>query len=351
VKAGWYQAPRALLAAAGSLLCFSLIAADARGAAELTRAGTRHLESGEFAMALEQFRAAARLRPGDPALQFNLGLALFRLGRYREALAPLKSSLAHAGSAAQARYLRGTIFFQFDEFESCSRELEPIRASGPEIEHVLYMLVESYRNSRDAERSRGAFVELGTRYPDSAFLHKLMGMAHEWQNNETKAIEEFQQALRVNPRMPEMAFAIGFIYFKQQRYEDARAWFSKELALDPCSAKSHHYLGEMDFAAEKWVQAAARYRKAIECDPDFGDAYVGLGAVLEHEGKLEAAVKLYREAVRLKPRDMRAHYKLGLALRRTGDREEGDAEFAIARKLIQEEESRKKAAPPGRAPE
>jgi len=349
VRAGFGRAPRRLLAAAGSLFCawVALLAADSRTAAQLNRSGGDHLQKGQYAKALEQFQAAAKLRPDDPAIQFNVGLALFRMGRYQEALKPLGLALPHAPSAKEARYLRGIIFFQLRAFDACARELESLRADPRYGEHVLYMLVESYRNASDAKRSQEAFVELGSRYPDSAFLHKLMGMAYDWQSNDAKALEEFQQALRVNPRMPEMAFAIGYIYFKQQKYEDARAWLARELALDPCYSKAHHYLGEMDLAEEKRDEAAARYRKAMECDPQFADPYIGLGMVLEQRGEMEQAVKMYREAVRLNPKDMRAHYKLGLALHRTGRREEGDAEFALAKNISREEEARKKkVAPP-----
>jgi tetratricopeptide (TPR) repeat protein len=343
VKHRCAQASRALRRAAGSLLLSwaCLYAADGPTAAELNRTGAEHLQKGDYLKALKQFQAAATLRPADPAIQFNVGLALFRMGRYREALAPLAESLGHAASASQARYLRGVILFQLGEFESCAREVESLRADARYGEHVLYMLVESYRNSQDAGRSRDAFVELGSRYPDSAFLHKLMGVAHEWQGDETEAIAEFRQALRVNPRMPEMAFAIGYIYFKRKEYEDARAWLGKELALDPCHSKSHYYLGEIEFALEKQDEAVARYRKAMQCDPKYGDPYVRLGMALEKKGEIEQAMKLYREAVRLMPEDMRAHYKLGLALRRSGHHDEARAELAIAKKLIDLESEKK----------
>jgi tetratricopeptide (TPR) repeat protein len=343
VKLGFTLAPGILLLA-GSLLP----AAAPPSAAELNQRGTEYLQKGDPARALEQFQAAAKLLPEDPAIQFNVGLALFRLGRYGDALKPLEASQGHGASASQARYLRGVIFFQRGEFSSCAREIENLRTDPRYGEHVLYMLVESYRNANDAKRSQEAFAELGARYPDSAYLHKLLAMAYDWQNNDSKAIEEFQHALRVNPRMPEMAFGIGYIYFKQQRYGDARAWFAKELALDSCYAKAHHYLGEIDFLQEKPDDATGHFRRALQCDGTLGEPYIGLGMVHERKGEIEQAIRMYREAVRLKPRDMQAHYKLGTALRRVGRREESDAEFAIARK-IHEEESRKKPSQHGRS--
>lgn len=323
-----------------------LLAAEGQPtAAEWNQAGVEWLEEGEAARALVAFQRAARLKPEDPAIAFNVGLALFRLGRYREALPPLGQALHHPPSAPQARYLRGVIHFELRDFASCARELEALRGEARYGEHVLYMLVESYRNLNDAGRSQRAFAELNARYPDSAFLHKLMGMAHEWQGNDSRAIEEFQNALRVNPRMPEMAFAIGYVYFKQGRREEARAWFAKELALEPCSAKTHHYLGEIAFAEEKLDEAAASYQKAIGCDAQFGDPYVGLGMVWERRGDLAQAIALYRRAVRLKPEDPQARFKLGSALRRAGKKEEAEAELAAARRLFEEQARLKRPAP------
>lgn len=342
MKPGLHRACRLLRAAAAALCaCAPLLAAQAPSVAELTRRGAAHLEKKEYARALRQFQAAAKIRPGDAAIQFNIGLALYGMGRYREALTPLAKALAHPPSANQARYLRGVIFFESREFDACARELEGLRADTRFGEHALYMLEESYRNLSDARRSREAFLELGTRYPESAYLHKLMGMAHEWANDDSKAIAEFKEALRVNPLLPEAAFAIGYIYFKQGNHEEARAWFGKELQTDPRSAKAHHYLGEMEYARENWDEAAARYRKAIECDARFPEPWVGLGSVFEQKGELGEAIQAFREAVRLNPKDSRARFKLGLALRRAGRTEEGDAEFAVAQELIRQEQSRK----------
>jgi tetratricopeptide (TPR) repeat protein len=336
VKPGFAQAGGCvLLAFAGGLF-----AGPTMGAAELNQRGVDYLNKGEYSRALVQFRAAASLRPKDPAIQFNVGLTLVRMGRLREALGPLGASLTHTGSAGEARYLRGVVLFQLGEFASASSELEPLRSGERNGEQVLYMLVESSRNSGDAQRSRQAFIELETRYPQSPLLNKLMGIAYEWQGNGPKASEEFLEAYRKNPRMPDIAFAIGYLHFKQRGYEEAREWFGKELSLDPCYAKAHHYLGQIEAAAGGLPTAAAHYRRAIACEPGYSEPYLGLGKVLEGTGDVAQAVKHYRQAVKLSPRNRRGHYVLGLALRRSGRRGESDAELAIARGLGEEESER-----------
>ncbi len=329
-----------LLACLCALLWCPWPAAAQPSAASLNQEGSRLLQSGDAAAALEKFQAALKLSHGDPAIQYNVGLALFRLGRYQEALAPLERSKAHQPSALPARYLLGIIYFVSARPQACIRELEPLRGDPRFGEHVLYMLVESYRQARNAAEAQKAFAELDARYPDSAFLHKLMGIAYEAQDQDDKALEEFRAAHRKNPQMPEIAFAIGYIQFQHQRWQPARQWLAKELELQPCYARAHHYLGEIAQAEQGWDEAAARYRQALNCDPKLAQSYVGLGTVLERRQRLDEAVKMYREAVRLQPADSQARYKLALALRRAGRLKEAQTEMAKAKELYAAEQEK-----------
>ena len=85
-----------------------------------------------------------------------------------------------------------------------------------------------------------AFLQLRRRYPDSAFGYKLLGMAYDAEQQYDEAVKEFETALRANPAMPEIAFAIRFMHWKRRDYGPASEWLKKELALDPCDARSHY---------------------------------------------------------------------------------------------------------------
>lgn len=308
-------------------------------AGRLNQEGAERLRAGNPAEALEKFLAAARLAPDDPALQFNIGLTLFQLGRWDEALAPIEKSIAHPPSAAQARYLRGAIHFQRNDFAACAGDLELVRGDPRFAEQALFMLVESYRRSGNAAASQAAFLELERRYPDSAFLHKLMGMAYDQQEMPAKALEEFEAALRVRPDMPDVAFGIGYIHFKQASLAEARRWFLQELRVQPCFARAHYYLAEIDRAAEAWDKAASSYTRALECDPDLGDALLGLGDVAERQNDLPEAIRRYQAAVKRMPEDSKARFKLANSLRRAGRQDEASVELARAKDLYRKEQA------------
>ena len=316
-------------ALAGALLFSHGAAAQAAAptVSGLTQEGADLLAAGRLDDALQRFRDALALRPGDPALEFNVGLALFRLERFDEALAPLERATAHPPSAPQARYLRGIVFFQAGDFPRAAAELEAAGRDAPLGEQALYMLVESSRKAGSAKVSQAAFLELGRRFPGSAFYHKLMGMAYDAEGMLADALREFGEAARKNPHLPEVAFAIGVLHFKERAYGQAVPWLEKELAVQPCHAKAHYYLGEIAAAAEQPTGAEERYRESLACDSRNPQALAGIGALYAKLGRHEEALGPLSKAASLDPENAEVQYSLGRTLLRLGRREAAQAAF------------------------
>jgi tetratricopeptide (TPR) repeat protein len=298
----------------------------------LNRDGIRALEAGQYARALECFQAVERLRPGDLDVIFNVGLTYFRMGRYAEGITSLRAALASPSSAERARYLLGASLYQVRDYRTAAATLEPLRSSKY-AEDVLYLLEESYRRSGQAEPAKRAFAEFMTRFPNSAELHKLLGIAYDSQGRYDEALKEFQQALDTDPHLPEVRFGIGFLHLKKHEDNQAAEWFQRELNISSCYAASYYYLGEIHRKAGDLPSAGSVYHKAIECDPALGEAHLGLGIVLEEQGQGAAALQHFREAARLAPKNSETHYRLAQALANAGLEQQARVEFAQVRKL------------------
>ena len=312
-----------------ALLCVasSEALAQQRSLASLTREGSALMAEGRLEEALQRFRAATELRPGDPALEFNVGLTLFQMGKFAEALPSLERATKHPPSALQAHFLRGTVYFEGGNFEAATPALEAARNHERLGEQSLYMLVEIYRLEGAAERSQERFLELQRRFPESAYYHKLMGAAYDAEGLFPQAASEFQAALRKEPGMPEVAYAIGLMEYKQHNHAGAMDWFGRELSVQPCFAKAHFYLGEIAAAGGNAADAEARYRRSIACDAQYAAGHAGLGALLLKSRRYEQALEMLLRAVALDPESADAQYSLGQVLLRLGRKEESQAAF------------------------
>ena len=306
-------------------------------AAALNNEGSKLLQKGDHQGALARFQQAAKADPADSAIAFNVGLALFRVGHLREALEPLGRAVDDPASAANARFLRGVIYFQLGDYPRSLEALEPIRGDGAFGERVLYMLVESHRRSGSPQESHRAFAELNQRYPDSAFVHKLLAEAYDAAGEYDKAAAELEAALAVQPALPDAAFGLGLIRFKQGRTAEAVKRLRQELALDPCHERSLFYLGRSELEQQSFEKAEALFRKAVECGSPRADVFLAWGAAREEQDDLEGALVQYRKAAEAAPETADAHYRVARALRKLGREAESTAAFERVRAIRERE--------------
>ena len=323
--------------AAGARLCAPLDAQQP-DAHELNRQAVQAISARQYSKAIEQLRRAQKLAPADLTVAFNLGLAYFRAGRYGDAIAPLKRALSDPLSRDKARFLLGTSYYQTENFQKAAEALEPLRADPAYAENALYLLEESYRKAHNESKAEEAFADLLRRYPDSALVHKLLGVAYDAQGRPQEALSELEKAAERDPALPEISFTIGLLHLKLHDDQTARVWFEKELALNSCSAASLYYLGEIDRAATQLAAAAGSYRKALICQPSYGEAYFALGIAMQGEGKERDAVPILRRAVELMPEKSEAHFQLARSLAKIGLAAEASRELRKARELASAQE-------------
>ena len=283
------------------------------------------LAAGKFDTAILQLEAAVRRFPQDAHLQFNLGLALVRKGRLNDAVAPLEKAAQDPSLATEARFLLGADYFESKQYEPAISALRGLESSD-HAERVLYMVEESNRRAGHIEEARAAFHQLITRYPDSAWTHYLLGTAYEDQQQLDKAVQEYKEALERDPKIPNAAFAIGYLYWRQQDSVNAREWLRKE-TLHGCHSLAHFYLGEIARTEREWRTAEAAYRQALVCDSANGEAHLRLGIVLGNQKRFAEALRQLKEAARLQPNESSPHYHLASLYRQLGRNAEAESEY------------------------
>jgi tetratricopeptide (TPR) repeat protein len=84
------------------------------------------------------------------------------------------------------------------------------------------------------------------------------------------------------------------------------------LRLNPADARAHSELGKTLLLMGRRQEARAFLTRAIELDPDLDDPHYYLGLLFRLEGQLERARSEFEAAVRLNPDNAKAHGNLGL---------------------------------------
>jgi protein O-mannosyl-transferase len=228
--------------------------------------------------------------------QNNLGLALFRNGRIKEAIAHYQKSLEIYPHNADARDNLG---------------------------HAL-------EEEGQLDTALAQFQEAAESNPNSAVAHSNLGAALFRKGQVAEAITQYQRALEIMPLFADAHYNLGAALFRKGQVAEAIAQYQKALQINPNYAEAHCDLGAALFREGQVAEAISQYRKALEIKPGYAEAHQNLGvALLETAEAAEAASEL-QKAVEIKPNYAEGHYNLGVALYQEGRADEAFAEFQRA---------------------
>ncbi len=118
--------------------------------------------------------------------------------------------------------------------------------------------------------------------------------------------------LELSPQDSErILFAIGKIHLEEGRWEPARRYLEKGLALAPDSADGWNTLGAVDVSEGKVAEALTHFEKAVTLQPDMTSALVNAGQAHLALGNWADAEKMFRRALEIDPRDAAAANQMG----------------------------------------
>jgi tetratricopeptide (TPR) repeat protein len=121
-------------------------------------------------------------------------------------------------------------------------------------------------------------------------------------------------------------WSVGNCWKEKKRYDKAIEEYKEALALDPRFADAYNNLGEAYFAQGMLDAAEGSFSRAIRVEPDYASGYNNLGVVYETRGDMNKAIELYRKAIEIEPGHVLARKNLADAYRKTGQTQKATEE-------------------------
>lgn len=162
------------------------------------------------------------------------------------------------------------------------------------------------------------------------------------EGNTKAAIEQYREALRIDPRVSGAHFELGEAILqdslKTASQEEARKEFESALQQNPNDEKAECWLGALAFLQGRTDDALRRYTHALELNPQDASAQVGAAKVQISLGHQKQALEHLLDAVRIDPSSSNAHFQLSQLYRQMNRTADADRETAIFKSLRQTEE-------------
>ena len=198
----------------------------------------------------------------------------------------------------------------------------------------------AYNNLGVAEARTGRVPEAMEQFeqalrinPNDAEAHNNLGNALMQTGRTREAMEQFETAVKINPDMVEFHNDLGYALCQSGRVQEAIEQYEQALRIEPDYADGHYNLGIALVQAGRLPEAIEQYEQALKFRPDYADAYINLGEALLQTGRVPEAIAQFEQALNIKPDSADARYNLGNALVQAGHIPEAIEQYELALKL------------------
>ena len=290
-----------------------------------------------YAQAIPLYRKALALDPHMPALRMNYGLALFKAGELKDALATFESLLKEQPPSSpevqRLKTLIGMSHYGLKQYAAAVPYLKQATETEPQNLPFRLLLAHSCLWSKQYQCVLDVYREILNLNAESAEADMLAGEALDEMQDHSGAIEQFRNAVKANPKEPNVHFGLGYLLWTQGQYDGAAREFQAELDNVPRNAQAMAFLADSQIKLNHPEIARPLLQNAIHLSPQMQLAHLDLGIVEADMGHNAAAVRELKLAVKLSPNDVRAHYRLARLYQSIGRKQEATAEFEKTKTL------------------
>src|SRR5437870_8639792 len=205
------------------------------------------LREGKFADAQQILEKLAVEKSSDGDVQFGLGFAILATStNIQEEAARRQARVRSRNFLLRAKELG----VQDDYKDLLESSLASIAPDGGEMT--------KFSNSAEAEKAM--------REGEAAFTRE----------EYDKAIEAYQRALTLDPRLYLAAVFLGDMYFQKKQIDKAGEWYGRAIAIDPNRETAHRYWSDVLLKNGQMNESRAQAIEAIIAEPYNRTAYNGL---------------------------------------------------------------------------
>jgi tetratricopeptide (TPR) repeat protein len=330
-------------------------------------------QSGNYALAIAEYRKYLELRPNNVQAKVNLGASLTHVGQFDEAISiyrgvlpSLKEKNAVLLDLGLAYYKKGDLGNAREQFaalhhtspdniqatilladtetnlgdaEAATSMLEPLEAansSNPDFEYELGLaMIKSGRRREGAAR-----VEKDGELGHSADAYMLAGATLLDLNDYEKARHDLEMAAQLSPNLRGLQTALGMSRDKTGDQKNAEPAFRRALEENPDDFQANLYLGALLYKRREMDEAKIYLDRAVKLKPDDTMARYESAMLKSTSGEYAAAAEQLEGVIKDNPDWLEPHVELSTLYYKLHRPADGAKERAIVDRLTAEQQAK-----------
>jgi arylsulfatase A-like enzyme/Tfp pilus assembly protein PilF len=221
------------------------------------------------------------------------------------------------------------VLFDEGRFDESIRLLKELIQEKKDMAQAYIYLNHIYRTENQPDKSLELLEEGFQNNQENYDIVLAYGIILTETGHLDRGIEIFQKALSLIDFDPTVWNYLGFAYWQKGDEEKALEQYRQALVLDPNFGLTNAFMGVLHLSRFSRTKIRADYtssmeylKKAIENDPGLVIAYKWLGTAYKVGGRTDAAIAVWKQGMELSPSDPFIVINLGRAYFETGNKAE-----------------------------
>ncbi len=171
---------------------------------------------------------------------------------------------------------------------------------GNNAENLLKLAAESFTKN-NLYKARFYIESLIKEYPAKAEYFSALGTVFKKLGKLEEAKKWYLKAIELEPEFYEAHYNLGLIYCQQGNTQSEINCYLKTIQYNPELSLAYYNLGNAYRKLKQFKDAEIFYKESIRIKNDFDDAYYNLGVVCERSGKHLEGLEYYKRAIEINP--------------------------------------------------
>jgi len=194
-----------------------------------------YADLGQKTTALETARLAVTLNDSSPFAHRDLGYALEKNRKYREAVAEYQRASQLHPRLAQPYIDLGRIHMSHNRYKDALSAYEKATVVDPNSAHAYDALGWAYFQTGNHQRAAVMFEKAVEVDPTFVSAYGHLGLTYYVLRNYEDAIAAYKKAFDLGADEPEYYYELGLAYVYLDRCDEARPWLEKAIEIDPAA--------------------------------------------------------------------------------------------------------------------
>ncbi len=304
-----------------------------RDAEALAHLGLLEARQERYEAAIDYYRRALAINSDLPGLEMNLGLALFKVAQFPDAIKSFSIEIKKHPGDLRLTILLGMAHYGMKDYLVAIPYLQRAAEQDAQSIPLRLTLAHSCMWSKQYQCVLNVHEEILALKAESAEADMLAGEAFDQMGDSAAAEKELQAAILTNPREPNVHFGLGYLLWTQSHGTEAANEFQLELENSPEHAKARIYLADSRVRQNELAKALPELEKLVASNRSEPLVHRDLGIIYAIDGRNEDAIREFRAALELDPDDVETRSQIAKLFQAMGKSAEANAGLEKVRSL------------------